>query len=120
MPRRDGTGPFGTGCMTGRRAGYGRGAGISWDENPSMESGMGRARGCRGGRTAGNGFRWRNWFRATVLPGWMKFGGYGTGSSSSGRTNEENDLRNRANLLEAELESLRQRLEEIGAASSTK
>jgi len=114
MPRRDGTGPFGTGCMAGRRGGYGRGAGISWYENPSK----GFDRGCRGGRTEGNGFRWRNWFRATGLPGWMRFGGYCADHSTSGRTNEENDLRDRANLLQAELESIRQRLEEIKAASA--
>ena len=119
MPRRDGTGPFGTGCRTGRRGEYNAGAGISWHENPSRGSGMGRARGCRG-RTAGNGFRWRNWFHTTGLPGWMRFGGYGAGSSPSGSTNAEHNLRSRTNILQAELESIRQRLDELDDAAKSR
>jgi predicted nuclease with TOPRIM domain len=50
----------------------------------------------------------------------MRFGGYGEESSPSGTTNEKNELRSRADKLQAELESIRQRLDEIEATSKTR
>ena len=53
MPQRDGTGPQGLGPRTGRGAGY-----------------------CADGTIRSNniGRGWRNMFRLTGLPGWMRFG----------------------------------------------
>lgn len=62
MPRGDMTGPAGLGPMTGRGAGYCAGFNTPGYMNPYG------GRGYFGGR--GRGFR--NWYRATGLPGWQR------------------------------------------------
>lgn len=58
MPRGDGTGPMGLGPMTGRGAGYCAGYPYPGLTNPGFGRGyFGRGRG------------WRNWYRATGIPG---------------------------------------------------
>ena len=65
MPGGDGTGPAGTGPMTGRAAGYCAGFPVPGFMNPM--SGYGRGGFGRGFRGGGRGRR--NWFYATGMPG---------------------------------------------------
>jgi len=70
MPGGDGTGPLGMGPMTGRAAGYCAGYSVPGYMNPIPgRLGLGFGRGWRGG-----GWGWRNWYYATGLPGWLRFG----------------------------------------------
>ena len=71
MPRGDGTGPAGTGPMTGRGAGFCAGYGMPGFMNPGFGRGMG-PRGGRGMFGGGGGHGRRNWFRATGLTGWQR------------------------------------------------
>jgi len=66
MPRGDGTGPRGEGPITGRGMGYCAGYDAPGFANP----GFGREFGGRGGFGRGRGFR--NWARATGMPGWYR------------------------------------------------
>jgi hypothetical protein len=67
MPFGDGTGPEGTGPMTGRAAGFCAGYPVPGYMNP-----VGR-RGYWGfGRGRGGGQGRRNWFYATGFPGWAR------------------------------------------------
>ncbi|NOZ20162.1 MAG: DUF5320 domain-containing protein [Planctomycetes bacterium] len=69
MPGGDGTGPRGMGPMTGRAAGYCAGYPVPGFMNPvGGRLGMGFGRGVGGGRGR------RNWFYATGLPGWARYG----------------------------------------------
>ena len=73
MPGGDRTGPMGMGPMTGRAAGYCAGYGMPGYMNPIPGDGYGGwGRGFWGGRGRGRG--WRNWYRATGLPGWARAG----------------------------------------------
>jgi hypothetical protein len=47
----------------------------------------------------------------------MRFGGYGIQPVQTDPAGERESLRSRADILQAELESIRQRLDEIDAAS---
>jgi hypothetical protein len=69
MPRGDGTGPAGMGPMTGRAAGYCAGYSTPGYMNPYGGRYFGAIRGSFGGRGRG----YRNWFRATGLPGWSRY-----------------------------------------------
>jgi hypothetical protein len=97
MPRGDGTGPMGMDPMSGRGAGYCRGFGISGSANASMGRGFGRGGG-RGGWFCGLGNRWRNWFR---------------GAGAPAAVNEKDGLKQQAELLQTELDSIRKRLNEL-------
>lgn len=121
MPAGDGTGPMGMGPMTGRAAGYcggydapgwanpvrGRGPGLSW--------GRGGARGGRGG-----GWRHRNWYYATGVPGWARLGyaptweGYEPYAAAPSREQEAEFLRQQAEWLKQQLDAIGQRIEELG------
>ena len=72
MPRGDRTGPMGHGPMTGRGAGYCAGFDTPGFMNTGSRAGMGLRRGA-GGR-GGHGYRHRNVYYATGLPGWMRYG----------------------------------------------
>jgi hypothetical protein len=127
MPAGDGTGPVGRGPMSGRGAGYcggydapgwanfapGRGFGLRW--------GRGAAWGGRGGR---GGWRHRNWYRATGVPGWARFGygpaweapadwGYGPYAAEPTREQEAEYLKQEAEWLKQQLEVIGQRIEEL-------
>jgi hypothetical protein len=67
MPQRNGTGPMGTGPMTGRGAGYCGGRGVAGIASRGPGLGFGRGRG--GGR---GGHGRRNMFYATGLTGWQR------------------------------------------------
>ena len=117
MPRGDRTGPLGMGAMTGSRAGYCAGFDMPGNANTSPGKGFSRGRGCRGLSFGAGGHGWRTWFHATGLPRWMRFGGYGIQPVQTDPAGERESLRSRADILQAELESIRQRLDEIDAAS---
>lgn len=129
MPAGDGTGPMGMGPMTGRGAGYcagydapgwagpvpGRGFGMGW--------GRGGAWGGRGGR--GGGWRHRNWYHATGLPGWARYGygpaqgappdwGYGPPVAAPSREEETQYLRQQAEWLKQQLDAIDKRIQELG------
>lgn len=107
MPRGDGTGPMGMGAMSGRAAGYCAGYGMPGFANPLPGRGLGRGRG------------WRNMFYATGLPGWMRFGGYAApyGSPTPFQKPdpelEKQALKNQAEALQSELDSIKKRLGEM-------
>jgi len=107
---------MGMGPMTGRGAGYCGGAGMPGYANPVPGRGYGMRFG--GGRGFGGGGRgWRHWFYATGLPGWMRFGGYYTPPQSFPGVPEGETLKNRADMLQSELDAIRKRMEQINAES---
>ena len=120
---------MGMGPMTGRGAGYcagydapgwagpvpGRGFGMGW--------GRGGAWGGRGGR--GGGWRHRNWYHATGLPGWARYGygpaqgappdwGYGPPVAAPSREEETQYLRQQAEWLKQQLDAIDKRIQELG------
>jgi len=68
MPFGNMTGPQGLGPMTGRGAGYCAGYGVPGYANPVP------GRGMFGRGWFGRGRGYRNWYRATGLPGWQRAG----------------------------------------------
>jgi len=122
MPAGDGTGPMGMGPMTGRAAGYCGGYDAPGWANPMPGRGFGRggAWGGRGGR--GGGWRHRNWYYATGVPGWARFGpawgapadwGYGPYAPAPTREQETESLRQQAEWLKQQLDAIGQRIEEL-------
>ncbi|MCX7020043.1 MAG: DUF5320 domain-containing protein [Candidatus Sumerlaeota bacterium] len=127
MPRGDGTGPMGMGPMTGRAAGTC--AGFETQGVASSTPGRGRGMGFRrgqgfGGRGSG-GHGWRNMFRATGLPGWMRFGRYAapygdpTSYQKPDPEIEKQALQNQAEALQSDLDLVRKRLSEIEPEATT-
>ena len=135
MPAGDGTGPMGMGPMTGRGAGYCGGYGAPGWATPGPGRaygagwGRGRAGGGRGGR--GGGWRHRNWYYATGLPGWARAGyapGWGAAPAwgappawdygpyaAPNREEEAESLRQQAEWLKQQLDAIGQRIEELAA-----
>ena len=122
MPRGDRTGPEGEGPMTGRRAGYCAGNDRPGYAEPGPGyagpgyAGYGRGFGGRypagrrffGRRGPGRGgYRWRNWFYATGVPGWARFG------PDADVPSEAEALKAQAEWLRGELDAIDQRLQEI-------
>lgn len=115
MPAGDGTGPMGRGPMTGRAAGYCGGYDAPGWANPVPGRGFGLGRG--GGR--GGGWRHRNWYYATGVPGWARFGyapawGYDPYAAPPSREQETESLRQQAEWLKQQLDAIGQRIEELG------
>lgn len=124
MPMGDGTGPAGMGPMTGRAAGYCAGYSVPGFANPY------------GGRYFGIGRRagYRNWFYATGLPGWYRYGigipawggvaGYPYYASPymAGVTTEEEEriLKNQSDMLKKQLDNIQSRMEELKKESEEK
>ena len=103
MPRGDGTGPEGMGPMTGRGAGYCAGY-----DGPAYESPMpGRGFGRGGGR----GRRWRHWFYATGMPGWLRFGR--APARPPTREQETETLKAQAGWLQQQLDAVNKRIKEM-------
>ncbi|MCU0602962.1 MAG: DUF5320 domain-containing protein [Desulfobacterales bacterium] len=101
--------------MTGRRAGFCAGFAMPGYENPlpgrGMGMGFGRGRGAWG-RGAGQGRGWRNMFFAAGQPGWMRYGSAApTGDLDP--QEEKQMLKNQADAMQNELDSIRKRLEEM-------
>lgn len=99
MPAGNGTGPMGMGPMTGRGAGFCSGAGT-----PGYANGGGFGYG--GGY--GGGFGRRNRFFATAPRG--RF----VRPMAMDPINEKQALQNQADALQAQLENIKKRLEDIG------
>lgn len=111
MPRGDGTGPLGLGPMTGRAAGYCAGYSVPGYLNPIPGRGfwgVGRSWFGRGG-----GHGWRNWFYATGLPGWLRFGTPAIPYQKPDPEMEKQVLKNQAEALQSELDFIKKRLGEI-------
>jgi hypothetical protein len=121
MPAGDRTGPRGMGPMTGRGAGYCAGYGMPGRGNPIPGRGPGLGRrwgGTWGGRGgAGGGWRHRNWYYATGVPGWARFGpgpawGYEPGAPAPA-VEEVEFLRQQAEWLKGQLDAVGQRIAEL-------
>jgi hypothetical protein len=119
MPRGDRTGPMGLGPMTGRGAGYCSGFGMGGYSNVlpgrGFGAGLGWGRGLWG--RGGGGRGWRNWFYATGLPGWMRFGGTAPFQRPDPES-EKQALRSQAEALQSELEFLKKRLSEMEGSTA--
>jgi hypothetical protein len=110
MPRGDRTGPLGMGPMTGRAAGYCAGYGVPGYMNPVP----GRSFGVGFGGGWGRGFRWRHWYYATGLPGWVRFGyGSGWGVPSLTKEQEADMLKAQAKALQEQLDAINKRITEL-------
>jgi hypothetical protein len=121
MPAGDGTGPFGRGPQTGRGAGYCSGYDAPGWVNPGPGRGFGLGRG--------GGWRHRNWYRATGIPGRARLGygpawrgpadwDYGPsapapGAPAPGREHETGSLRQQAEWLTEQLEAIGRRIAEL-------
>jgi hypothetical protein len=113
MPAGDGTGPMGMGPRTGRAAGYCSGYGeLGW-ANPAPGRGLGLGWGRRGGR--GGGWRHRNWYYATGVPGRGRFGyAPACGPPAAPAPEEEVEfLKAKAAWLEQQLEAIGRRVQEL-------
>jgi hypothetical protein len=114
---------MGFGPMTGRAAGYCAGFGMPGFMNPHGGRFWGR------GAWGGGGRGWRNWFYATGLPGWMRFGGgmypypvAPVGPVAPAVPDEEAELevlKEQAEYFEKNLEGLRRRIQKLEGASKT-
>ena len=115
MPGGNGRGPMGEGPMTGRGMGYCSGGDIPTLGTMAGRRGFGMplGRGRRGGRWAGGapgGVAWR--------PGWAAWGDYPDYAQSASPELERTSLKNQADLLEAELKRIRQRLADMEGGNS--
>jgi hypothetical protein len=123
MPRGDGTGPTGIGPMTGRAAGFCAGFDMPGYMNPAPGRGFGIGFG-RGRRFAGpgrgGGRGYRHWFYATGAPGWMRFGAYPAIQQTYDPETEKQMLKSQADALQAELDSIKKRLEELEAGAEAR
>jgi len=114
MPRGDRTGPAGMGSMTGRAAGYCAGYAVPGYANPVPWRGFGMGWGGGWGR----GRRWRNWYYATSLPGWARFGptptwGYGPYVEPITEEQEIASLKAQAEWLTGQLDAVNRCLAEL-------
>jgi hypothetical protein len=105
---------MGMGPMTGRSVGYCAGYGVPGYVNPIP--GRGSGMGWGGGR--GRGHRWRHWYYATGLPGWVRFGrapawGYGPPAGPLTREQEVESLKAQAERLKEQLDAINQCLTEL-------
>jgi len=115
MPRGDGTGPMGMGPMTGRAAGYCVGYAAPGFMTPGV--GFGRRGGGRG--FGGGGRGWRRGFYATGLPGWMRAGYAPVADmappsfAAPSKEDQARVLKQQAEMMEASLVEIKQRLAEL-------
>jgi ribosomal protein L15 len=108
--------------MTGRAAGYCAGFGMPGYANPiagrGFGMGFGRGRGF-GGRGGGRG--WRHMFYATGVPGWARFGWGGIAPVAAPTPEVEKDfLEGQVEALQAQLDEVRKRLDELAAQETRK
>ena len=99
MPGGDRTGPMGTGPMTGRRAGFCSGSGQPGYASP----GWGRGRG---------------FFSAGIPRGAGRWRVASVGAAPLSSESEKRVLQEQAEQLQETLESIRQRLDELGSSGS--
>jgi len=136
MPGGDQTGPMGQGPMTGRAAGNCAGFNQPGWMNRMVGRCFGRGgRGQGGGRGGGGrgrgGWGQRHWFKATGLTGWQRAamrvpasGGSGplpTADAEHPAATQEQELvslKQQASQLEAGLEQIRNRIDELSKAAA--
>ena len=99
--------------MTGRAAGYCVDYGAPGYVDPVPGFGFGMGWGRRGGRRG-----WRNWYYATGLPGWARFGrapawGYGPYAEPVTREQEVESLKAQAGWLKEQLDAVNRCLGEL-------
>ncbi|MBP8131627.1 MAG: DUF5320 domain-containing protein [Candidatus Hydrogenedentes bacterium] len=112
MPGGDRTGPMGMGPKTGRGMGFCAG------NSASGYSNAGRGRGFFG--RGGGGRGWRHWFRATGLPGWMRFGWGAAGNAGNLPADAQRSLlQNQADMLQRELDAIRRELDALSAGDKS-
>lgn len=118
MPRGDGTGPMGMGPMTGRAAGYCTGFGIPDFMNSIPGRGFGMGFG-------GRGCGWRHRFYATGLPGWMRSGAFPSPMNPQAMSDkpdpemEKQTLKNQFDVLQAQLDIVKKRLDDLEGSSES-
>ncbi|WP_207680441.1 DUF5320 domain-containing protein [Desulfonema magnum] len=130
MPRGDGTGPVGTGPMTGRSVGYCAGYSVPGYGNPILGRGFGRGfargRGLGAGRGfgagrglgAGRGFGGPQMAWPGGVAGQMP---YGQGNFAAQTQEEEKGLlQGQADLLQNQLNDIRKRLDELSSQETPK
>jgi hypothetical protein len=102
--------------MTGWGRGLCQGSATPVDARGGFGGGWGRGRGLGRG---GGGRGWRNWYRATGLPGWFRGRSEAPALDEIENTPETElqTLRQRSAFLESELEAIRKRLDELGTAT---
>ena len=124
MPAGDGTGPRGMGPMTGRAAGYCSGYDAPGWANPVPGRGFGLGWGRGWGGGGGRGWRHRNWYYATGVPGWARSGygpawgaapawGYPPYATPPQPEQEVEFLRGQAEWLQQQLDEIGQRIKEL-------
>jgi len=119
MPAGDRTGPMGRGPMTGRARGYCAGSGVPGYMNPIPGRGFGFGFGRGWG---GSGHRWRHWFYATGLPGWLRCGWWGVPPRFAAPTPaaEREYLERVGESLQGQLDEIRKRLDELSVGDREK
>jgi hypothetical protein len=120
MPGGDRTGPYGSGPMSGRGAGYCAGYPMPGFANPIPGRGwfgFGHGFGIRRGWFGrGGGRGWRHWYYATGLPGWARPGFglpfYGAEPYVSEPTPKEETemLKEQAEFLKNQLKDIQDRI----------
>lgn len=121
MPRGDSTGPMGMGPMTGRQAGYCAGYNMPGYLNNVCGRGMGMGFG-RGANFEGRGggFRRRNRFFVTGVPGRPPLGGFGAPFQQADPETEKQALKSKAEYLQSEMDTIKKRLDELDAKAEAK
>jgi len=113
MPRGDGTGPAGFGPMTGRAAGYCAGYSVPGFANPII--GRGRFGGGIGRFGGGRGRGFRHMYYSGGFPGFG--GGYYPNNVYTQPVitpeQEVESLKQQAKLMQENLESINQRIQEL-------
>jgi hypothetical protein len=109
MPGGDRTGPMGEGPLTGGGFGY-------CETTPIRRFSRGIFRGRQGGFGCGRGRRNRYW--ATRRTGWQRAGGWEDPMQLRDASAERRDPQHATAALEAELQRLRARIEELETPNS--
>ncbi len=115
MPFGNQTGPMGQGPMTGRGAGYCAGYDRPGYANSVPERGVGFGRGL------GRGRGYRNWYRATGLPGWQRtqmgypaWGGRGYYPPAQPTVKEEKEMiKEEKEMVQGEMSALKDQMKAL-------
>ena len=122
MPRGDRSGPMGMGPRSGRAAGY-----CASYDNPGFMNrffggGFGHVSGMGYGQGSGQnrGFGWRNIFRSTGLPRWMRSGRNSAQQPNLDAGAEKQILKDQVEVLKSQLDQIRNRLNELDSTAPDK
>ena len=115
MPAGDGTGPMGSGPMTGRSAGYCAGFTTPGYVNPMPGRGLGLGRGWGRGRGGGRGRGWRYGYYPMGIPGGPPSYGVAPSYAPPSGEHEAQALRTQAEYLESTLDEIKKRIAELEA-----